>query len=352
MKKYNIAVFIGRFQPFHHEHLKIIENAYQIADKVIIIVGSACKPRTDKNPFSFDERKQMISGSIWNNRSAFGDRFRMNDFIIESNVDTIYNDTAWATRIQQIVNKHASPTDSVTLVGCKKDDTTYYLDMFPQWALNVFPFDKNINATDIRSLYFKENSNLDYIDKVVPYATLRMLELFKKTPEYEQVVNEVNFNNTYRKQFDHLPYPPIFVTTDAVVNCCGHVLMIRRRSEPGKGLWALPGGFVNAKTDESLQSACLRELREETGLKVPQPVLIGNIKDSRPFDAIGRSSRGRTITHAFYIELTDKTLPKVKGSDDADKAKWIPLSKVRSDECFEDHFEIIHYFMGTPIVNE
>jgi bifunctional NMN adenylyltransferase/nudix hydrolase len=122
--------------------------------------------------------------------------------------------------------------------------------------------------------------------------------------------------------------------------------MIRRRAEPGRGLWALPGGYVNANTDKSVEDAAIRELREETMIKVPVPVLRGNIKDSRVFDAIDRSPRGRIITHAFKIVLPDGELPKVKGSDDAEKARWVPIAEVRSDECFEDHFEMVQWAIG------
>jgi len=124
------------------------------------------------------------------------------------------------------------------------------------------------------------------------------------------------------------------------------VLMIRRKSEPGRGLWAVPGGFLNAATDTSVESAMLRELREETGIRVPEPVLAGNIQGKRVFDAIDRSTRGRTITHAFHIGLPDGKLPRVRGQDDADKAKWIPIAEVNSEECYEDHYEIIQWAVG------
>ena len=123
-------------------------------------------------------------------------------------------------------------------------------------------------------------------------------------------------------------------------------MLIKRRAEPGRGLWALPGGYVNANTDRSVEDAMLRELREETMIKVPAPVLRGNIVRSRVFDAIDRSPRGRIITHAFHIQLPDGELPKVKGSDDAEKARWVPIAEVKSEECFEDHFEILQHFLG------
>ena len=141
------------------------------------------------------------------------------------------------------------------------------------------------------------------------------------------------------------PYPPTFVTVDAVVVQSGHVLLVERRSNPGAGLYALPGGFVNQT--ETLLDACLRELREETRLKVPAPVLKGSIKNRRIFDAPYRSARGRTITEAFYIELEPaSTLPKVRGSDDARHAFWQPLGQLDSLRMFEDHFFIIQALAG------
>jgi bifunctional NMN adenylyltransferase/nudix hydrolase len=136
------------------------------------------------------------------------------------------------------------------------------------------------------------------------------------------------------------------VTVDAVVVQSGHILMIRRRAEPGKGLLALPGGFLDALSDKTLEDAMIRELREETCLKVPTPVLRGNIVETKVFDAIQRSTRGRTITHAFHIKLPNGELPKVKRGSDAASAKWIPISKVNPSECYEDHYEIINYFTG------
>ena len=91
----------------------------------------------------------------------------------------------------------------------------------------------------------------------------------------------------------------------------------------------------------------IRELREETGLKIPAPVLRGSLQGSRVFDGVDRSERGRVITHAFAISLPDGPLPKVKGMDDADKARWVPLSEVKSSECFDDHYEIIQWAKNT-----
>jgi bifunctional NMN adenylyltransferase/nudix hydrolase len=336
-KKYHTLVLIGRFQPFHSAHLEIVKRATALCEQLVIITGSAAQPRTYKNPFTSAERAGMIKSAT---------RGLNMQIYIEPNIDTIYNDQAWAVRIQGIVSKYAVLGTKTGIIGHKKDDSSFYLDMFPQWGYENVELIEFLSAVDIRDLYFKRDVNMKFIKGVVPETVFEFLDEFRTRPEYEQIIREREFVATYKKQYASLPYPPIFSTADAVVIQSGHVLMIRRRAEPGKGLWALPGGYVNAATDKSVEDAAIRELREETMIKVPAPVLRGSIVRSKVFDAIDRSPRGRIITHAFYIQLPDGELPKVKGSDDAEKARWVPIAEVRSEECFEDHYEIIQHFLG------
>jgi bifunctional NMN adenylyltransferase/nudix hydrolase len=336
-KKYDTLVLIGRFQPFHNAHLEIIKRATALCNKLVVVTGSANQPRTYKNPFTSEERAVMIR------YATMGLSLQIS---IESNPDTIYNDQAWAVRVQALVAKHTQPGEKIAVIGHKKDESSFYLDMFPQWEYENVEEIAPLSAVNIRDLYFKRNANMEFIRGVVPNTTFEFLASFMTRPEYEQVIREREFVETYKKQYASLPYPPIFSTADAVVIQSGHVLMIRRRAEPGKGLWALPGGYVNANTDKSVEDAAIRELREETMIKVPAPVLRGNIVRSKVFDAIDRSPRGRIITHAFHIQLPDGELPKVKGSDDAEKARWVPIAEVKSEECFEDHYEILQHFLG------
>jgi len=340
-KKYDTLVYIGRFQPIHSAHVETIRRATLLARQVVIIVGSADQPRTYKNPFSSQEREGMIRMSL----NGVGDK---NCAIrVEHNIDTIYNDQAWAGRVQAIVQKHNHGLGPVGIIGHDKDDTTFYLKMFPQWGREEVELIEPLNATDIRDLYFRADANLKFLSPVVPEAAFTFLSNFKDTAPYAQILREREFVINYKKQYASLPYPPIFSTSDSVVIQSGHVLMIKRRSEPGKNLMALPGGYVNASTDKSVLDAAIRELREETGIKVPEPVLRGSIVDNRVFDAIDRSPRGRIITHCFKIVLADGPLPRVKGADDALRAKWIPIAEIRRDECFEDHYEIISWALGS-----
>ena len=341
MKVYSHIVLIGRFQPCHNGHEETIRRAAALTDNLIIIIGSCDQPRTYKNPFNFKERTEMISSIV--------NQYDMN-YEINHSVDYIYNNPKWITQIQEIVDgcidNHID--NNIGIIGHKKDRTSDYLDMFPQWVHIETPLFEPLDATAVREMFFRENLNFNFIRGVVPLSTLSFLQRFhvNERDAFNQIIAERQHVEKYNIPYAPLPHPPIFVTTDAIVIQSGHVLMVKRKALPGKGLWALPGGFVNADTDKSIEAAMLRELREETGIKVPEPVLAGSIVDSKVFDAIGRSSRGRTVTHAFKIVLPDGKLPRVKGMDDAEKAKWVPLSEVKRWECFEDHYDIISWAIG------
>jgi bifunctional NMN adenylyltransferase/nudix hydrolase len=355
--KYDMAVFIGRFQPFHLGHRAVIEQGLEQADHVVVLVGSARSPRCHRNPFSFAERKEMILG-------AFSGEVRDRVIVLPLE-DAAYNDAQWVLNVQKQVEQGAwyaglagatlgtiSEKVRVALIGHSKDATSYYLKLFPQWDnIEVSNF-RDLNGTLIRSTFF---SNIGHMwvkdadghragdlprDATITGNVREFLEGFIDTPEYKLIRDENEFIRKYRASWASAPYAPTFVTVDAIVVQSGHVLLVRRGANPGKGLWAMPGGFINA--DERIRNAVIRELREETGIKVPDAVLRGSIVEQDVFDDPNRSARGRTITHAFLIKLRDETaLPKVKGMDDADKARWVPISQLKPEDFFEDHYHIV-----------
>lgn len=356
-KKYDMAVFIGRLEPFTEAHRRNVQTALNNAKKVTVIIGSANAPRSHRLPFTFEERAAMVKAAF----PADADRI-----YCEPVEDTIYNDEQWVKNVQAAV-KHAftaafgawHPLAKVALVGHGKDSTSFYLKLFPQWESINVPNHKNINATDVRKKFFSVDSMYEPIMNVLsldelPQSTIDFLHKFSMSPDYSNIVDEYEFVKKYRSAWDAAPFPPTFVTVDSVIVQSGHILLVERGARPGKGLWALPGGFLRAydeldsksskmkPADKTMLDGAIRELREETKIKVPEPVLRGNVKASQVFADPNRSSRGRTITHAFLIHLPpNEELPKVKGSDDAKKAKWVPLADVKRNMMFEDHYDII-----------
>ena len=213
--------------------------------------------------------------------------------------------------------------------------------MFPQWDSIKIDNIENISSTNIRDDYF--NNRFKEWNDIIPHSTQEFLINFATCQDYKNMVEEYSFVKKYKESWKCAPYEPIFVTVDACVIQSGHVLLVQRKARPGKGLFAMPGGFLNPS--ETIEDAVIRELREETKIKVPIPVLKGSIITSRVFDDPFRSSRGRTITHGFLFNLRpDISLPQVKGSDDAQRAKWFPLSEVDRSMMFEDHMDIINHF--------
>jgi bifunctional NMN adenylyltransferase/nudix hydrolase len=333
--KYDLAVFIGRFEPFHLGHAAVVREGLSQANKIVVIVGSSGGPRSHRNPFTYEERVGMIKGAFPE------DAHRIITMPLE---DTLYNDEKWVKDVQEAVQKAFveayggwHPMAKVALIGHQKDNSSFYLKLFPQWSSIAVQDQRNLSATTIRESYF---SNMEYIEAtMLPESTQTFMREFKKTADFRNIVEEYAFVARYKESWVVAPFPPTFVTVDAVVVQSGHVLLVQRGARPGKGQWALPGGFLNQ--DEKIVDAVIRELREETKIKVPAPVLKGNIVASKVFDDPYRSSRGRTITHAYLIHLPPGELPKVKGADDADKARWVPLAEVKRSEMYEDHYDMI-----------
>ncbi|WP_428241053.1 bifunctional nicotinamide-nucleotide adenylyltransferase/Nudix hydroxylase [Gynuella sp.] len=347
---FDFAVFIGRFQPFHSGHLKIVREGLNRANKLVLLIGSAWQPRNARNPWTHQEREAMVRACLNETENT--------RLLCLPLMDVPYNDELWVRNVQATVNglvtaHHTTPHQpaKVALIGHRKDQTGFYLNLFPQWHSISIENYRNISATPLREHLFMTTPdsaiNTMQNNELIPAPVAEYLLHFVATEAgFMQVQEEVQFVQKYQQAWQSAPYAPTFVTVDAVVVQSGHVLLVQRRANPGKGLWALPGGFVNQH--ERLQDACLRELREETRLKVPAPVLKGSIKRSAVYDDPYRSTRGRTITHTFHIELAPNAeLPKVKGGDDAQTAQWIPLSKLNPQTMFEDHYFIIQDLLGT-----
>ncbi len=343
--KQDVLVFIGRFQPFHIGHKFVVDAALEQAEHVIVLAGSANRSPCLRNPWSFEERRDMI-------RKVYPYETGTDRLIVRPLDDTLYNDEAWTSNVQKTVMETVAELGfdrynpaKIGLIGHSKDNTSYYLKLFPQWNSVNVPHEVGVfNATDIRAAYFKGAPTIPH--DIIPKEISAYLKDYMMGEAFRRICAEARWAVDYKASWSSAPFPPTFVTVDNVVVQSGHVLMIRRGGQPGKGLLALPGGFVDH--NETLLESAIRELREETRLAdkhgpFPMGKLKGFMAGQGVFDDPKRSVRGYTLTHAFLFRLPPaKSLMEVIGGDDAAEALWVPLGELDPRDCFEDHYFIIN----------
>lgn len=354
-KKTQVGIVIGRMNPPHKGHKHLISNALNNSDLVIVVLGSAFQARTPKNPFKAPEREQLVRAMFSaeeNERIAF---VYVRDYK--------YSDSDWVAAVRSSVNKaiRVARTDAsdyqITLFSYVKDASTRYVKWFPEWKeRNVDAFflhGKMVNATDLRdhifiNLNFWMNPSSDrFVEAtfVIGHEVREAISHIIKTnvAVFERLRDWHIHHKTYKTEWGEGP----FMTGDPVVFCNSYVLLVRRGGVAGKGLLALPGGHLGK--DERIVDCIFRELKEETKINVPPGKLRNSLKRVELFDAVDRSERARVITHAGIIVLEDEeTLPRVKGSDDAAEAMWVPFEKLPylEEEFFEDHWHIIQTCRG------
>jgi bifunctional NMN adenylyltransferase/nudix hydrolase len=337
----DLAVCIGRFQLLHNAQLALIRRALSLAPRCVIVIGSAFHSRSPRNPFTWEERAETIRLAL-----PAADRAR----VVFVPMRDYYERERWVGEVRAAVQRvAANRLARVVLVGHRKDATSDYLHDFPDWTLDD-PGDLGpLHGKALRDAYFAGHdvdASLAAMASQVPPSTVEMLRAWARLPDFARLREEWRELSVEHAKWAGSPYPPVFVTVDAVIRITGHVLLIRRGHAPGKGLLALPGGFID--TRETVYQSALRELAEETGLRLLPSEMEHALKAVRVFDHPDRSQRGRVITHAHYFDLGERGLPEISGSDDAAEARWVPLVQLPAmeDQFHDDHFHILDSFFG------
>jgi bifunctional NMN adenylyltransferase/nudix hydrolase len=239
--------------------------------------------------------------------------------------DHPYNDTQWIADVRATAEHFKMGTP--TLFGHMKEGNNY-LKWFPDWKFRDIEAQYNVNATHIRQTMYET------YDSAMP----------------KTVHDDFKYYEKEKVTFANYPFPETlnFNCADAVIECQGHVLLIRRKFAPGAGAWALPGGFKNR--DESFLDCAVRELQEETNIRVPEKVLRGSIVKTQLFDSPKRSFGIPRNTLAVYFRINpdpNGSLPRANGADDAAECQWFPITQVLNTlELYDDHAAIISTVTG------
>lgn len=319
-KTKTLGILIGRFQPLHEGHKEIILKASKLCDKLLILVGSANVSRNIKNPWTYVERRDIIQKFLDSKGLTFEEvqLIPMNDYR--------YSDSQWIADVQEIVNLHPTYGKRV-LFGFDKEGNDY-LKWFPQYGFQNIESTSSINATKVRQTMF-ERTFPSFNGLIVP----------------EDVQADYDYFKSEAARFADYPFPESlnFNCSDALIECNGHVLLIKRKFAPGRNAWALPGGFKNR--NETFTQCAIREAFEETNLRVPEKVLIGSIVGSKLFDSPKRGNgipRNTFVVHFKIQPDPDGKLPRANGADDASECKWVPLSDALNNyRLHDDHCDII-----------
>ncbi|WP_459661028.1 nicotinate-nicotinamide nucleotide adenylyltransferase [Acinetobacter calcoaceticus] len=175
MYKFDYLVFIGRFQPFHLAHMQTIEIALQQSHYVVLALGSAQMERNIKNPFLAIEREQMILSNF-----SLDEQKRIK-FV---HVVDVYNDEKWVKQVKSLVNGVIEPNSKVGLIGHFKDESSYYLKLFPEWIMvELDSLKDSISATPMREAYYRGEIQTEFF----PVGTIRFLDEFKNTEVYGEL---------------------------------------------------------------------------------------------------------------------------------------------------------------------
>jgi len=318
-----LGILIGRFSPLHTGHRDLIRQAKSKCDCLLILVGSANSARTIKTPFTYSERRYELQQFI--NHENIG---TLGTVLIYPLNDYKYSNSQWISDVVFIVDTTKNH-DNIILFGHDKEDTNY-LNWFPQYKFQNIDTVYEVCSTDIRTNWF---------------------ETAPKTHFTQEVIDDYNYFKNEKKLFSDYPFKETlqFNCADVILECAGHILLIQRARAPGQGTWALPGGFKN--NNETFIDCAIRELQEETNVRVPEKILRGSIVNTRLFDSPNRGMgipRNTLCVH-IGIELdADGKLPRANGADDAMDCSWEPIDKIMNEiPMFDDHGAIISSMCGT-----
>jgi bifunctional NMN adenylyltransferase/nudix hydrolase len=331
-----LSVFIGRFQPPHAGHLHVIDHALRHSDHLLILVGSANRAPSSKNPFSFATRKTFLEHLTAGNP-------RITILPLE---DSFYNDAAWERRVRRAAATCAKNLGlkTIALTGFNKDRSSTYLTWFPDWQmLPLDPYADSaglMNATDVRQALWENRltGRFGPIEPLLKTWTTTQSTLVAQLRE-EHVMAQAS-RARLAQAGAVLGYPIALPTVDVLVHTPTHVLLVERNRAPGKGLLALPGGFVDH--GERAAQAAARELLEETGLDVDPNRLEGGLA----FDHPDRSERGWIRTQVFTLALPHP-VPVAGDGVETGHVAWYRRRDLDPTRFFEDHHDIIEFLTPT-----
>lgn len=286
----DLGVVVGRFQvpSLHEGHKKLLNMVFARHKRVLILLGNSAWVGGIRNPLDYPTRKAMMLEAY--------------PTALVSHVKDQQTNEIWSNEVDRII-RDLFPFGKVTLYGGRDGFTSSYCGQYSTVETMEDPSYETTSGTDIRASAAALPINSPDFRAGVIYATYAIPDGVKMCVD-----------------------GAIIKSPDAVHGA--QLLLIRKALE---SKWRFPGGHLEPG-DSSLETAVIRESREETGVEVGTPEYIGSqgrLPDWRAERAgIGISSS------LFYLPYV---YGAAKGMDDAAEAKWFDMSSVNEDNMEPCH---------------
>lgn len=334
-----IGVLIGRFQGYHKYHHEILKKAALENDVLVVLIGSTNKRQSIKNPFTPEQRQEMIE---WNIRA---DEDLKDCRVVFRFIPDHPDNEVWASYVfGHVAQFRASLDTKINLYGCNKDASTFYLSLFPHWNQKLTEQVSDFGSTKLREVWFKDHQCAETIQDWSELTTGTLAWLNIQWRYDQKLQNEWWRFQEDKAKFSGYPYPEQlnFCCGDAVVQCHDYLLMIIRKDN---GCLAWPGGHKNS--NESFIQCILRELREETQIPLTDDMLLDCYVSDMMADNPGRSvsSPFPRISLAAHFDISplfvEGEFPEIIATDDADGYQWVHKADIGIlRNIHDDHAEI------------
>lgn len=318
-----VAVYIGRFAPFHNAHRKVINDVLALnPKKLLVLIGSSNMARSYHTPFTAMQRANFVHGHFMHDERV----------TVELTDDYPYDNGLWKLGIRsKVAGVEGRPNNVVLVCPGKDSETVWYQNQFPEWKRLQVPIEPGYDSTKIRKLMFTDKP----YEHLVPEQVSNFIDHF--WPQYNDARHDFELVEEYKARNTKNQYPAAIYCADNVVTFGRDVLLIQRgKHSIGRGLWALPGGHVDP--GEWSHDAAKRELLEETGI-APEP----DPRSRRVYAWPHRDPRGRCITEAFQTIVGSRL--ELTPGDDAGDARWWNINDVIPTMMYADHYFILKDYL-------
>jgi bifunctional NMN adenylyltransferase/nudix hydrolase len=286
--KPDYGIIVGRFQThtLHKGHIDLIESVRSTCNRTIIILGLSDLRTTKRNPLDYQSRKVMLETHF-------------PDISVLYHSDQPSDDT-WSQSLDEIIQKHTTPSATVMLFGARDSFLKHYKGRYPTQELES---ETIYSATEERRLIGLQIPKNEHFRAGVIWATQNQ-------------------------------YPTAYTTVDiAIFNEKEDCILLGRKSKETK--FRFIGGFSSPET-ETFEADARREVKEETGIEITDPIYVGSAKIP---DWRYRSEESAIKTLLFKAKYQ---FGKAEASDDIAEIKWFRFDELTEDDIVVEHHALFN----------